>query len=282
MKTLHAIILAAICIILTAFITIEVMHQLDTPNMAKAEALINTVTHNNVKILKIFPAVGNIEGFVLTTKTPSQQRGILYVDNAGRYVIDGSIINSAGQDIAQRDFSLYIEPSLSTAKVYQQLANTAWIAQGNPNAPHKVYIVVDPNCMYCHSAFEALQPYINSGTLAVRWIVTGIIKPSSKGKALAILTASNPLSALQYNEAHFNVQQEEGGITPLPLDGSVPMITLDRNLHFTETNQIIETPTLFYQTSAGQSTTQAGVPTDAKALSTLIAKMSDQFNTAAS
>ncbi len=75
--------------LLGAGLTFFWMHDPKTPaaDCQKARALIERTTHEQVTILRHFPSLGDIEGFVVSTKPPSDKQGIVYVDNQGRFFV---------------------------------------------------------------------------------------------------------------------------------------------------------------------------------------------------
>lgn len=275
MKVINVVIAFIVGLVIGGLVLFGVMRHQQTPNEAQAEALIAKITKNQAVILQHFPAIGDIEGFVVTTNPPSDKKGILYVDNQGRFLVDGTLVDANGNDLMQKDYYQYIQPKNANT-AYQTIAQTAYIQQGSDSASHKLYAVIDPNCIFCHKGFEALQSKISSGQLAVRWIVIGLIKPDSKAKALAILAASDPLAALQQNETAFNEQQEEGGITPLANASDAIMAKLNANMQFASANQVMQTPTFFYKDASGNMKIEAGMPQGA-ALDAFINKLSSQF-----
>lgn len=131
-----------------------------------------------------------------------------------------------------------ISPSQHEDKISQEKATALihalkkvnYIEQGLENAPHKLYAVVDPNCAFCHALFQASQSFIKQGQLAVRWIVVGVVKPSSPTKAMTILNAPSPLKALKENEQYFNDHTEKGGIQGLLQPEPKQIARLDQNI----------------------------------------------------
>ena len=97
-----------------------------------------------------------------------------------------------------------------TEKVMARFAAAHWIAEGT--GKRILYVFMDPNCPYCHKLFDELQPQIASRHLQVRYIVVGYLTATSQGKAAAILTAKDPLKALEYNERNFGRHGDLGGI----------------------------------------------------------------------
>ncbi|WP_119342552.1 hypothetical protein [Facilibium subflavum] len=125
------------------------------------------------------------------------------------------------------------KPATDTAvlqKFTPALQKVNYIEQGSANAPHKFYAIIDPNCKFCHALFDASQQAIENGQLAVRWVVVGIIKPSSPTKAIAILNADDPILALKQNESNFNYETDEGGITPINDPSDQQIEKLNQNI----------------------------------------------------
>lgn len=89
-----------------------------------------------------------------------------------------------------------------------QAPKAAWLAEGKNE--RIVYVFFDPNCAGCHFLYQSLRPLIRAGEVQVRWIPVAVVDDTSVGKAAAILKAADPLSALAYNEDHY--QPENGGI----------------------------------------------------------------------
>lgn len=105
---------------------------------------------------------------------------------------------------------------------------------------------LDPNCIFCHKFYEAAMPLVGKGKLRLRVTLVGFLKPSSAAKAAAILLAKSPAKALAYNEAHFRVAVEEGGIKPI--QHSHPAITgaVGANTGILSHTGALATPTIVY------------------------------------
>jgi thiol:disulfide interchange protein DsbG len=73
---------------------------------------------------------------------------------------------------------------------------------------------MDPNCIWCHRFYEAAMPLVEAGKIHLRVALVGFLKPTSAAKAAAILASKHPARALAFDESHFNVATEEGGIPP--------------------------------------------------------------------
>lgn len=278
MKIRNVIILAIVLVVATFFAT-QAFFQGSALSFSldqnKAQQLINKTTHDSVKVVKHFPAIGNLEGYVVTSKDNTTPMGIIYYDKAYNYLVSGVIIDGNGENVVQRDYAEFIQPD-AAKKAAKNLDNTFTILQGQAGAPHKAYAVVDPNCIFCNQLYKMLAPKIQAGDLAVKWIVVGIVKPSSKGKALAILGADQPLQALETNEKGFVADQEEGGITPMDSPSDIAKERLQKNTEFILQNGFNATPVIMYKDTSGDFQVVSGLPKKDK-LDAVINKMSNSF-----
>lgn len=180
--------------------------------------LITKITQGKANITKEFPAVGNLNGYVLT---PNGGGGsmIAYADSQGKYMVLGNIIDPAGKNLSAQYNQEYVV-SVTAKNALNAAKTSAWFVDGKDSAPHQAYIFLDPNCIYCHLLYKEVFPLIDSGQLQVRWIPVGFLKQTSPGKSAALMQASakNADTAeqlLRQDELKFDTQKEEGGIQPL-------------------------------------------------------------------
>ena len=225
-------------------------------NSGAAKALIQKITNKQVIINQTFDSPAGLYGFVVTAD--NGQEGIIYTTKDGKYIINGQILDADG-NLTQKDFEKYIEPK-ATELAYDNVRHTDYIQQGSDDAKHKMYIVVDPNCSACHTAYILLQDAIKNNDLAVRWVVVGMIKPSSPAKAMAILTSKKPLASMEKNENKFDATTEEGGITPLLNPSEEAKKQLAKNMDFLQKAKIMATPVFIYQTKSGVKKLIKGLP----------------------
>lgn len=237
--------------------------------------LIEKATQGNVTVLSNFDSIGDLEGYIVQSTGPNPQQGIIYTDRQGQYLISGVIIDKNGNNINQADFEKYVV-SAAVGTAYNNINNTTWVEQGQASAPHKAYIVFDPNCIYCHQLYMALQPQISSGQLAVRWIPVGFLKASSPGKVYAILSAKNPAQALQKNEQNFNESIEEGGITPVKNPSAAVKDEFTKNMQFMVQSQLTVTPVIMYKNTSGKAKILMGYPDPSK-LNSIINSMGSDY-----
>lgn len=123
----------------------------------------------------------------------------------------------------------------------------------------QLYVIVDPNCPFCHSLFERLQPLIRVHHMTVHWIVAGFLRATSAGKAVAILGAHRPLAALMRNERSFRPGKDDGGIRPVAVRGRGARALVVNNHVLAMTGPEL-VPTLIYRNVAGKIIMHQGVP----------------------
>jgi thiol:disulfide interchange protein DsbG len=140
-------------------------------------------------------------------------------------------------------------------QVWQRLASAPWIALGAEEPERIVYAFTDPNCPYCHLLWRASKPYYSEG-LQVRHILVGFLKPSSPGKAAAILGADDPAAALRRHEA----SHATGGIEPADDPADKLTDRLARNRQLMGRLGIRATPGLVFRTADGKVRKLMGMP----------------------
>ena len=149
---------------------------------------------------------------------------------------------------------------LNASKALAAAKQTSWVQMGSENAPHQLYVLAEPNCSACHFFYESIKPLLNNGDVQIRWILVTFIKPSSPGKAAAIMGAKNPVQAFEMNEAKFISGTETGGIKPMnPIDPRLKA-KIDQNMAFMKKFGFAQTPTLVFQTTDGTPKIIAGSP----------------------
>lgn len=136
----------------------------------------------------------------------------------------------------------------------KDIHQTTWISEGK--GPHVAYVFFDPNCPYCHKLYERLRPWVKQGKLEVRWIPVGILTTTSRGKAVAILGAKDPLQAFYQNENHYN---RGGGI-----DEDLGSADIEKKLKTNE-NLLARTnlgavPLMLFRKSDGEAMLITGAP----------------------
>lgn len=144
--------------------------------------------------------------------------------------------------------------AIPTPAQFAEIEKTTHIAEGaalSRNAPKRtLYVFFDPNCWYCNLTWRALQPYQKAG-LRVHWIPVAFQKPSSTGRAAAIMEARDPVAALRENETKYRATSYDGGITPLAKARPETLKALAANLALMQKIGAPGTPAVVWKDAKG-------------------------------
>ncbi|HHQ43048.1 MAG TPA: thioredoxin [Chromatiales bacterium] len=151
---------------------------------------------------------------------------------------------------------------LLAERLLAEVDDTTWFAEGTGRKV--LYVVIDPNCPYCHKLWERLRGPVERGELQVRWIIVGYLTSTSLGKAAAILQAEDPVAALRVNEEDFGFRDEDpgGGIEPLPEEAirDETRLALAANLALMQNNNLFGVPLAFFRAADGRGFMFEGAP----------------------
>lgn len=136
-------------------------------------------------------------------------------------------------------------------------------------------VFVDPNCPYCHKLFMALQPLIGPDHLSINWVVVGILRRTSPGKAAAILGAARPLRALEANERAFSLANGGGAIHPVAVQGSAAR-GLERNDQLFSETEAEGVPVMLFMSRTGRTVMIQGLPPSAAAIRQTLARIASR------
>ena len=178
------------------------------PSPAVPEVL-QTLQHRGVLVTHRFAAAGGLTGWVIEREG---HRMVVYTTPDQQYLLVGALLNASGTDLT-RGYAETQGRQPARKVLYTQLAKSVYVVDGPERPKTVIYAFMDPNCVYCHFAWEAMRPYVRAG-LQMRWIPVGILKPSSGPRAATILSATSPRQALAANESGFDLRDETGGIAP--------------------------------------------------------------------
>lgn len=218
-------------------------------------APIRSIEQQGVTIVKQFKAPGGMTGFAARA---GNQPLALYLTPDHKHVIVGTLLDAEGNNLTKPILDAAIDkPDRQAA--WPKLAESNWVADGKDDAPRKVYMFTDPNCPYCHKFYEIARPWVEAGKVQLRHIPVGILKPSSTGKAAAILAADDPSAALHRHESNY----ARGGIEPMDDISSELRQKVAANNLLMSSLGIRGTPGLVYRGEDGEVGVKQGVPQSA-------------------
>jgi thiol:disulfide interchange protein DsbG len=90
-------------------------------------------------------------------------------------------------------------PALSNAQMYDLAAGANGFAVGPMMAANTAYIFFDTACPHCAVVWSSAKPL--AGKLRIVWIPVGFLSKMSGPRGAAILTAADPVKAMDQNES---------------------------------------------------------------------------------
>lgn len=167
------------------------------------------VKAGKAEVLKQFPtAVPDLTGYVIKHDGQSE---VIYGSHGNLFI--GQLISAKGENLTNSYGQRYLPKPDFGAAVKKLDQHGHLIAEGAKKAP-LLYAFVDPDCIFCYHFFKATRAPVKAGKLRVKWVMLGFLKSSSAGRAVAILTAKDPLAALHENYTKFDAGHEEGAVPP--------------------------------------------------------------------
>lgn len=215
-------------------------------------APIKSLEAQGVEVIGTFPAPGGLTGYAGMIE---QQPLAIYLTADGEQAIIGTMIDAKGANLSQEPLDRLVSKPM-TVKIWKQLEQSAWIADGSKNAPRVVYTFTDPNCPYCNKFWNDARPWVTTGKVQLRHIIVAILTPTSAGKAAALLSAKDPQVALTRHEQ----QHASGGVKPLGQISATIRAQLDANQNLMHQLGTSATPTIFYKDASGNLQKMQGAP----------------------
>lgn len=211
--------------------------------------------HLGFHVVRTFQAVSNLKGWIL--RTPAGRYDVVYTTPDGRTLISGRVLTSSGENLTPHYAALYA-PRLDLNAFWRKLERRASVVVSGARHPKSVlYVVMDPNCVFCHMLWIALRRYEAVG-LQVRWIPVGFLHHDSPAKAAALLKGGNPV--LTQLQEKFNVRRESGGVAGITITAKLA-VELNTNMALMHEAHVMGTPGIFYKDSTGRVHFRDGMPT---------------------
>lgn len=246
-------------------------------NEYRAKQLISAALPN-YEIIKHFDTGIDLQGFIVAEKDKPQYPNVIFTSRDGNFIINGQVLAfdpETGKTTSMNE--RYVESFMGNEKadnLLKAVEQTTYIQQGSDDAPHQMYVIIDPDCKFCHALFTASQQAIQAGQLAVRWVVVGVVSSTSQTKAIAILNAPDPLKALMQNEDSFNYATDKGGIMPAENPTQAQAEALNKNISLLS-QYVTGVPMIVYKNPQGFARIAGG-----RELPLTPAKIAEKDNTA--
>ncbi len=229
----------------------------ETANLkSEGVKLIQSLTNNKAKVSDSFETDVGLEGYVIEPVEAGGKKQVVFTQG-GQYLIIGNVVTAEGVNLTEKYTNKLITSQVAEES-YQVIGKLNWIAEGSDKAKHKLYVIIDPNCIYCHLFYKEVNKLdlIKNGDLQIRWLPVGFLKPSSAGMAAAMFNSKSPVQAIVQDENAFNDKSEEGGLKPLDKSSTNEKVIeafakVNANTKFFSKYGFGGTPTLIYKQADG-------------------------------
>lgn len=215
-------------------------------------APIESIIDQGVEIIDTFDAPAGMMGYA------GMMRGqplAIYVTADKKYAIVGSMIDADGVNLTADTMDSLVEgPRME--RVWKELENSAWAADGSDDAPVVIYTFTDPNCPYCHKFREAADPWIKAGKVQFRHIIVAILRKSSMDKGATILGSEDPEAMMEKHHQQFS----QGGVEVDQEAVEKGQVRVQLNTNMMQRLGFGATPTSFYKDKDGKIKSVQGMP----------------------
>lgn len=144
----------------------------------------------------------------------------------------------------------------SSEQMYADIEGANWVALGQPDAP-LIYMIIDPQCPYCHEFMKTLRPEILAGKIQVRMIPVGF-KDDTRAQAALLLAVPNA------QDRWF--KHLDGDTAALPVTPGINEQGVERNMAIMQSWKLNVTPLSFYRARDNKIKIIQGRAKDLKAL----------------
>lgn len=216
-----------------------------------------------LKVHKSFDGPSGLTGWVLL-KSPTEPI-IVFTTSDGKTLMSGAVLDETGRNLVEGYLDAHA-PKADYTPFIADLAKATAIVQGDPKAKNIIYAFFDPTCPYCNLAYTSFKTALKPGS-QVRWIPVAFLSTKSAGQAAALLTAADPVQAMEQHEATFKA----GGIAQAEMTPEAKK-KLDENLKMFRDMGFKGVPAIMYRTADGRWDAVKGAPGPAELSKVLTGK----------
>lgn len=181
----------------------------DGSSPTEVTRVLRASSHNpNMQVTTVFSGPSGLVGAVF--EVGSGQKSVAWLTSDLKVVIPGAIYDAAGANLTERALrsqKVYLSPADALTRAATVAARPVMVGRTGPI----VTFFMDPNCSFCHALYQQLAKPVEQGKLRVRYVLVGLIRPTSAARSAAILSAPDPAAALAKDETSFDSAAEEGG-----------------------------------------------------------------------
>ncbi|MGQ7245839.1 thiol:disulfide interchange protein DsbG [Halomonas sp. V046] len=160
-------------------------------------APIEALEREGLEVFGEFDAPGDLTGYAASHQG---QPMTVFVTADGQHAIVGNLIDGEANNLSTAPLERLVQGP-QDARTWQELGDSAWIADGDADAERIVYVFTDPNCPYCRRLWQESRPWVEAGRVQLRHVMVGILDPQSPRQAISMLAADDPSAVLAAHES---------------------------------------------------------------------------------
>ncbi|WP_148253073.1 thiol:disulfide interchange protein DsbG [Aidingimonas lacisalsi] len=177
----------------------------------------------------------------------------IYLTEDGEHAIVGNMVDAEGNNLSEDPLQEIVRGP-QEERIWQDLHDSAWVADGSDDADRVIYMFSDTHCPYCQEFWEASRAWVEAGHVQIRHILVGILDRESPRQAMTILEADEPAELLDRHHRGKPIDWLET-IRPAMED------RVYGNQQLMESLGLVATPGLIYHVDGQLEMTQ-GIPED--------------------
>ncbi|MBW4025697.1 MAG: hypothetical protein HIU92_21735 [Proteobacteria bacterium] len=211
--------------------------------------------------------VGEAHGLQGYFVRSGQQFQVFYATPDGSGLIPGVMWDAAGKDVTRKQVAQIpgAVPTIEVGGASGQpmgdgqtipLIKKATYGTIGPSTAPKVFMLMDPQCIYSIRAYQELQPYVRAGKLQIAIIPLSVLDYEDQGQS-----TRSALALLSDPPDQIAAAWQAGGETNTPDPAAAARLA--NNMAIAEAVGLKGTPMFWWQKADGSTAHLDGVPTDA-------------------
>jgi thiol:disulfide interchange protein DsbC len=159
------------------------------PPLEKVKKEFKNLTGPGVKVFKVQPSP--VPGICEVILDVRGQKRLTYVDESGRYLIAGRLIEIA----TRKNLTQEREVDLNRLPPEQMKKLDSLVAFTEGNGGPVVYLVTDPHCPYCAATEASLLPLIKEGKITLK-VIFYLVHANARPEAVSLICQKKGLEDL--------------------------------------------------------------------------------------
>ena len=192
------------------------------PQLAKAQALVAGASGQRMKAVSLFDGPDQLVGIIIQPVEGGAKQ-LAWASPNLEVVLPTDALDKDG--VSRNTKALLQQKVFISTPELAALVMDKGIMVGTKGPVITVF--VDPNCIYCNKFYKQVMPLVKQGKVRVRFMMVGFLRPSSEARAAAIVSAKDPVRALDEDESNFTEAREQDNSAGTKADPLVARVVQD-------------------------------------------------------